>query len=129
MQVDYKEFEDYSSIPKDKKVTIVDVPHEFRSDEIATVINVGNYFKGNLVKGSLEKFDIAEINDRIANFDYQDAIYVHVAAKDVFDIVWNGAGIYKKAKGDPKEIQKILIELENIRNDYGYIEDYDNVTE
>lgn len=125
MQVDYKEFEDYSSIPKDKKVTIVDVPYELRDDEIATVINVGNYFKGNLIKGSLKKFDIADISDEIAKFDYQDDIYVHVAAKDVFDIVWHGAGIYKKAKGDPKEIHKILIELEKMDNDY--FEDYGNV--
>lgn len=122
--MDYTLFTDYATIPKNKRVTIIDVPFEDK-DEICPsgIVNVFDYYRGKIVSGTLEKYDIGEISDRILKYPYKEDVFLHEDAKQTHDIIMESVGIYRKANGDPQEIKKIMNELERIREDYEYLDD------
>ena len=123
--MDYSVFEDYSSVPKNKKVTIVDVPYVSESNQFVGEINVGNYYRGQLILGSLSSFGFHDMSDDILCFNYQDEIWVHNEAEQAFNVMVKKARIYRRGKGNPEEISKIEEELKSIYDECA--EDNDDI--
>ena len=111
--MDYNVFDEYKTIPKDKMVTVVDIPYEDKEHDMTCsgIINVFDYYEGNRIKGTLESYDVDETSNRILNYPCKDEIYVHRNAVQIFEMILYSAKIFTKGKKAHNQMDSILLHM------------------